>query len=105
MAFVVQGYLNGISYAVQVGGDKTHANDGVVAGDPRVIGLLQSMEGLPISLGPGRRSVKGSIDDERWVLAALYHLTQVTDVDALDDKPLPELREVRRQELPEGAVY
>lgn len=103
--FVVKGFLNGISYAVQVGVDKSRANDGVVAGDPRVIGLLQSMEGQPITLGPGRRSVKGSNDDEDWVLAALHDLTQVTDVDALDDKPLPDLRVTRKPRLPEGAVY
>lgn len=101
--FVVKGFLNGISYALQVGVSKARANDGVVAGDPRVIGLLQSWEGQPITLGPGRRSVTGSTDDEDWVLAALHEHTQVTDVDALDDKPLPDLRVVRRK--PPGAVY
>lgn len=84
--FVVKGYLNGISYAVQVGVDKKRANDGVVAGDPRVIGLLQSYEGLPISIGVGRRSVTGTNDNPEWVLACLHEHTEVTDVDG-DEVP------------------
>jgi hypothetical protein len=121
--FVVKGYLNGIAYRVQVGVDKARANDGVVAGSPHIIGLLQSYEGLPITLGPGRRSVTGSTDDEGWVLAALYEHTEVVNVDAQDDngvlvqrgqhpalvvaqddKPLPDLWATRSRRPP-GAVY
>lgn len=102
MSFIVKGYLNGITYRVQVGVDKARANDGVVAGDPRVIGLLQSMEGLPITLGPGKRSVTGTTDNTDWVMAALHEHTQVTDVDGPPEE-IPDLRVVRRR--PAGAVY
>ena len=101
--YVVKGFYQGISYALQVGVDRSRANDGVVAGDPRIIALLQSWEGQPITLGPGRRSVTGSNDDEDWVLAALHEHTKVTDVDPLDDKPLPDLRVVRRPKPPAAA--
>jgi hypothetical protein len=83
--FTVLGYLNGISYAVQVGVDvrQTHprqAIDGVVVGDPRAIGLLQTLEGLPVRPGPGMRSRTGTNKDPEWVLACLHAHTQVTDV-------------------------
>lgn len=103
--FVVKGYLNGIAYRVQVGVDKARANDGVVAGSPHVIGMLQSYEGLPITLGPGKRSVTGSTDDEDWVLAALHEHTEVQNVDNMSpEKPLPDLRATRNRR-PAGAVY
>jgi hypothetical protein len=103
--FMVKGYLNGISYAVQVGVSKARANDGVVAGDPRVIGMLQTYEGLPITLGVGRRSVTGTNDDPAWVLACLHEYTEVTDVDPMDDQPIPDLRVVRTRRPAAAPVY
>jgi hypothetical protein len=97
--FTVQGYLDGISYTVQVGVDRRRANDGVVAGNPRVIGLLQSREGLPMSVGVGRRAITGTNENPEWVLACLHAETQVTDVDG---ETIPDLSGRRHRP---GAVY
>lgn len=101
--FTVAGYYNGVSYDVQVGVDKSRANDGIIAGSPQIVGLLKTLEGLPITLGPGRRSVTGTNDNPDWVLAALHEYTQVTDVDG-PPAEIPDLRAVRKRK-PAGAVY
>ncbi len=102
--FVVKGWHNGIHYAVQVGVDPSRANDGVVAGDPRIIGLLQSYEGDVVTLGPGRRSLTGTTDNPDWVLACLRKYTTVKDVDPINGGTVPDLRVVRKRK-PTGAVY
>jgi len=99
MPFVVKGYYNGTSYAVQVGVQSSRANDGVVAGDPRIMGMLQGHEGLPMRPAVGMTALVGTNDDPAWVLAALYAETEVTDIDGTD---IPDLRGRRRQP---GAVY
>ncbi len=104
MAVVVEGYYNGVSYTVTIGVDQRRANDGIVAGDPRIIGMLQTMEGLPMTLGPGRRSVTGTTMNADWVLAALHKNTQVTDVDGPPEE-IPDLRVVRRRSASGAPVY
>lgn len=95
--FRVKGYLNGISYAVQVGIDPARANDGIVAGDPRVMAMLQSQEGVPQRPAPGMTAVPGNNDSSAWVLACLHANTEVTDVDGTD---VPDLRMKRRRHDP-----
>lgn len=92
--FTVVGYLNGISYALQVGVAPKRANDGVVAGSPQVIGLLKTREGMPMRPGRGLRAVTNdtTTNNPAWVLACLHSETEVIDVDGAD---IPDLGDRR----------
>ena len=105
MAFVVQGYLNGISYVAQVGVSKTRANDGVVAGSPQIIGLLKTREGMPMRARKGERavSVDATTNNPAWVLACLHSETEVTDVDGENIPDLGDRRRPRTQAAPAPA--
>lgn len=100
--FTVAGYLNGVSYAVQVGVSPARANDGVVAGSPQVIGLLKTREGMPMRPGRGLRavSVDATTNNPAWVLACLHSETEVTDVDGTG---IPDLGD-RRPRKPQPAA-
>jgi hypothetical protein len=87
--FIVQGYIDGISYAVQVGVDHQVMSPralGIVNGSPSAIQLLVDSEGLIVSVTPTGPSLAVSLTDPAGVLAALIAGTEVTSVEG-DDVP------------------
>lgn len=88
MSFTVQGYIDGVSYAVAVGIDPETTVDalGVVAGSPAALDVLASWDGRSVEMSPVGPFITGSTTDPRGVLAVLTAITEVTSVVG-DDVP------------------
>ncbi len=80
MTYMVNGYIGGVSYAVQVGSDAADGSEGPVQGNDRIAGLLHANEGRAFRTGVTGQSVTLSLQDAGSVLPALLSLTEVTDV-------------------------
>ncbi len=90
---VVEGYIESVSYAVQIGGDTADAvlhpnadRAGAVVGSLRAIGVLRRYEGSPVDVTPTGPTIVGSVTDPRGILAVLTAHTEVTSVTG-DDVP------------------
>jgi hypothetical protein len=91
--FVVEGYIDSVSYAVQVGGDTADAvldpraeRAGAVVGSPSAISVLSLHEGRDVLVTPVGPAVVGSVTDPAGILGVLYAHTEVTSVSG-DDVP------------------
>ena len=82
--FVVQGYIDRVSYAVEVGPREGERE--LVRGNPRALALLDVLQGQPVLVTPVGPELIVDLTDARSVLAALTVNTQVTSVDG-DDVP------------------
>lgn len=91
--FQVEGYVNGVSYAVRFGAnpeldaERTERVGGVI-GSGRALDVLRQFEGIPVLVTPTGPSILGSLSDPAGVLAVLTTQTEVTSVTGDD---IPEL--------------
>lgn len=78
----VQGYVDGVAYAVTVGVPRDDAADtvGVVSGSPNVVAMLRIRDGEPVDLPHGGVSVL-DVDDPDRVVEALTAWTEVVRVE------------------------
>jgi hypothetical protein len=86
--FAVQGYINGVSYTVQVGGDPTPSalNVGVASGSTAAMHLLREHEGEDVLASPTGPLVHADYSDPQAVVAVLLAYTRVSSIDG-DDVP------------------
>lgn len=81
MTYIVNGYIDGVSYQATVGGDQTDASIGAVTGSPNVLGLLSGNDGHSFSRTVTGQAVKLDVHDPDTILHALQELTEVTSVE------------------------
>ena len=101
--FTVEGYRpGGIAYKVMVGVHPRRANDGIVAGDPNIIGILRSWEGIAKRPHPGATAISENATtmNPDWVLACLHAETEVINVEG----NAPTVGS-RKRKTPPGVVY
>src|SRR4051812_38582361 len=95
MAFTVQGYIDGVSYAVEVGGE-TVPREGIAGGSPSALGVLRDHEGTDVLVSPVGPSITADLSTPEGVLAVLTAHTEVTSVDGDD---VPNLLGVSREDV------
>lgn len=85
----VQGYVDGVSYAVQIGGDSPigmRDRTGMTSGSPAAVVLLDECDGDVVAISPVGPSMVADASTPEGALAILHARTQVTSVEG-DDVP------------------
>jgi hypothetical protein len=89
---IITGYLrDGRAYAADVAASRHHPLYGAVEGPSFLLALLAAYAGREVAVTPTGPFVTVDLNDSSSVLAALYSLTQVTDVRAAADGPVPQV--------------
>lgn len=94
MPFIVEGYIDMVSYAVNVGlpdSDTLPSSYKQAVGSPAALAVLASHDGQNIDVTPVGPVVAGDCDTPEGVLAILKAYTDVTDVYADDGSDVPDL--------------
>jgi hypothetical protein len=87
---IVTGYMrDGRPYAADVVANRRHPLYGAVDGPPFLLALLHRQSGREIAIAPTGPFVTLDLNDPAAALAALYALTQVIEVRAVDGETVP----------------
>lgn len=92
MSFIIEGYINQVSYAVNVG--LPHSEDigyKQASGSPSALVLLEVHDGETVDVTPVGPQITADCDTPEGVLALLTSLTEVTDVYSDDGSDVPDL--------------
>lgn len=85
--FLVQGYIDGVSYAVQVAGSADAGSRvGFATGNSWALAVLREHANTEVLLSPVGPVIKGDVNTADGVLAILLCNTEVTSVEG-DDVP------------------
>lgn len=87
--FVVQGYIDGVSYAVQVAAGATNgAGVGMAKGSSSALAVLRENADTEMLVSPVGPVIKGDVNTAKGVLAIL---TVCTDVTSVEGEGVPDL--------------